>query len=245
LLACAISTSGNFGYDGKMPAVLAAKQATAAVPIVMAVIGDAVAAGVVASLARPGGNITGQSFFGPELAAKRIELLKEIMPQMTRVAYLMNPDNPARGTAVPLIEATARSLSVGLQHVAAREPLEFARAFELMEQHGVMAVVIQEDGVFAANYAQVAALALSRRLLSAGSTEAARRGATIGYGADNNAMFRSAAVFIDKIFKGTKAADLPIQQATRFEFVLNLKTAKALGLDVPTATLLRADEVIE
>jgi putative ABC transport system substrate-binding protein len=228
------------------PGALAAKHATTTIPIVMAVIGDPVAAGVVASFARPGGNITGQSFFSPEMAAKRIELLKEITPRATRVAYVWNPANVfSEPVTIPMMEAAARSLNVQLERVAVRHPGELAQAFDRMVESGLTAAVIAEDGLLSANYAQVAALAVSRRLLTAGSSEAARQGVTIGYGADNDALFQNAAGFIDKIFKGAKPADMPIQQATRFEFVLNLKTTKALGMDPPTATLLRADEVIE
>jgi len=227
------------------PSVLAAKQTTATVPIVMAVIGDPVAAGAVASLARPGGNVTGQSFFAPELAAKRMGLLKEILPHMARVAYLTNLANPIVRPTIRIMEAAAQSLNVALHPVSVRGPDEFARAFELIEQHRIPAIVMAEDATIVAHNAQLAAMALTRGLLSAGSPEAAREGATIGYGVDNTEMYRTAAAYIDKIFKGTKPADLPIQQATKFQFVLNRKVATTLGLDIPTATLLRADEVIE
>jgi putative ABC transport system substrate-binding protein len=171
-----------------------------------------------------------------------MQLLKEILPQMTQVAFLTNLQNPVARNTIRLMETNAQSLNVALQVFSVRARGEFARTFDLIEQHRIQAVVIAEDGIFVTNYAQVAALALARRLLSVGSPEAARLGVTIGYGADTVAMFHSAAVFIDKIFKGAKPADLPIQRATN-EFVLNLKTAKALGLDPPTTTLF--DEIIE
>ena len=227
------------------PSVLAAKRATATVPIVMAVIGDPVAAGAVASLARPGGNITGQSFFAPELAAKRMDLLKEILPRMARVAYLTNLDNPIVRPTIGIMEAAAKSINIAMQPVSVRVPHEFAGAFDFMAQNRIPALVFAEDGFIAAHYAQLANLAARYGLVSAGSPEAARVGATIGYGVDNTEMFGGAAIYIDKIFKGARPADLPIQQATKFQFVLNQKAAMALNLDIPIATKLRADEVIE
>jgi putative ABC transport system substrate-binding protein len=228
------------------PGSLAAKQATTTIPIVIANIGDPVAAGVVASMARPGGNITGQSFFNPELSAKRIELLKELMPQLTRVAALLNADNPSSlGPIFQAMEITARSLKLELNQFPVRRSDELESAFERMARGGIEAVVIDDDAVFSRNMGTIATLATNRGIVSSGGGLTAQAGALIGYGVDFLPMFRRAAVFVDKILKGTKPADLPIEQATKFEFVLNLKTAKVLGLDVPTATLLRADEVIE
>jgi putative ABC transport system substrate-binding protein len=227
------------------PSALAAKQATATVPVVMAVIGDPVAAGVVANLARPSGNITGQSFFAPEITPKRLEALKEILPQMSQVAYLTNLQNPIERSNLRIMETAAQSLNIALEPVSVRGPHEFARAFELIGQRRIPAIVMSEDAIVVSNNAQLAALALSWRLLSAGNPEAAHEGAAIGFGVDNVEMYRTAAVFIDKIFKGAKPADLPIQQATKFQFVLNLKTAKALGLTIPETLLATADEVIQ
>jgi putative ABC transport system substrate-binding protein len=228
------------------PGSLAAKQATTTIPIVMTNIGDAVAAGIVASVARPGGNITGQSFFNPELSAKRLELLKELMPRLTRVAALLNADNSSSlGPTLHAMEIAARSLKVELYQFPARRSDEFESAFERMARAGIEAVVIDDDAVFSSNMGAIAALATNRGIVSIGGSVTARDGGVIAYGVDLFVMFRRAAVFVDKILKGTKPADIPIEQATKFEFVLNLKTARALGLDVPTATLLRADEVIE
>jgi putative tryptophan/tyrosine transport system substrate-binding protein len=227
------------------PATLAAKQATATVPIVAAIIGDPVASGVLASVARPARNVTGQSVFSPELSAKRIELLKEVMPQMSRVAALLNPDNPANGPDLRAMETTAHSLKVELQQFPVRGPNEFESAFDRMEQGRFEAVHIHEDGMLNANVRAIVPLATKRRLLSIGGKEIAQAGGLIGYGVNFFALYRRAAVFVDKILTGTKPADIPIEQATRFEFVLNLKTAKSLGLDMPTSVLLRADEVIE
>ena len=228
------------------PGSLAAKRATATVPIVMAIIGDPVVTGLVASMARPGGNITGQSFFAPELSAKWIELLKEAMPQMTRAAFLVNPDNPIIiGPILQTMEMTAQSLKVGLQQFPVRGPNEFESAFEKMERGRIEGVTIADEGMLNANSGAIAALAAKWRLLSIGNAEFARAGGLIGYGVDYFATFRRAAAFVDKILKGTNPADIPIEQATKFEFVLNLKTAQAIGIELPTAILLRADEVIE
>jgi putative ABC transport system substrate-binding protein len=228
------------------PGALAAKQATTTIPIVMAIIGDPVASGVVASIARPGGNITGQSFFNPEFRAKRIELLKEVMPSITQVAVLINPDNP--GTTGPDLQAmqkAAQSLNIRLQSFPLRGSSELVSTFERIEQGHLEAVETGDDSVINANVGVVAALATRGRLLSIGPTEVAKAGGLMGYGVDIFAMYRHAAVFVDKILNGAKPADLPVEQATKFTFVVNLKAAKALGLTVPQSIMLRADEVIE
>jgi putative tryptophan/tyrosine transport system substrate-binding protein len=227
------------------PPSLAAKQATTTIPIVIALIGDPVASGIVASVSRPGGNVTGQSFFNPELRAKRIELLKEVMPRIVRVAVLLNPDNPASVSESQAMEVAAKSLNVSLQPFRLRVPSEFVSAFESMEQEGVEAVETGDEAVFVGNVGAIAALATRGRLLSIGPSEVPRAGGLIGYGVDISSAFRRAAVFVDKILKGTKPADLPIEQATRFEFVINLKTANALGLTIPETLLATADEVIQ
>jgi putative tryptophan/tyrosine transport system substrate-binding protein len=228
------------------PGGLAAKQATATIPIVLALVGDPVAVGIVASLARPGGNITGQSFFYPELSAKRIELLKELIPQMTRVAALVDPRYvPTMEGTFRAMETTAQHLTVELQQFPVRGLNEFESAFERMHQGRVEAVVVAEHPVLTSNRRPIAALATKWRLLSIGNKEFARAGGLMGYGVDYFAAFRRAAAFVDRILKGTKPADIPIEQATRFEFVINLKTAKSLGIDVPPPVLARADEVIE
>jgi ABC-type uncharacterized transport system substrate-binding protein len=228
------------------PGALAAKQANAAIPIVLALVGDPVAAGIVASLARPGGNITGQSFFAPELAAKRIQLLKQLMPQMTRIAAFMNPSNPGgMGGELQAMETAAQSFKMELKQVLVRGPNEFESAFEQMQQESVAAVAISDDGMLIANIIAIAALATKRRLVSIGNKEFAEAGGLMGYGVDFFATFRRAAVFVDRILKGAKPADVPIEQATKFELVINLKTAKALGLNVPPMLLATVDVVIE
>jgi putative tryptophan/tyrosine transport system substrate-binding protein len=227
------------------PGTLAAKHATTTIPIVMAAIGDPVATGVITNLARPGGNITGQSFFNPELRAKRIELLKEVMPPLAEVGVILNADNPATGPEFEAMEATARSLNVKLQPFRLRTPSELVGAFKSMERANVQAVETGDDALSTGNVGAIAALAARGRLITIGPEEVPRAGGMIGYGVDSVALFRRAAFFVDKILKGTNPGDLPIERAAKFQFILNLKTAKALGLEVPTATLLRADEVIE
>jgi putative ABC transport system substrate-binding protein len=194
---------------------------------------------------RPGGNITGQSFFNAELRAKRIELLKEVMPRLKEVAVLLNADNPATGPEFQAVEAAAQSLDIKLQPFRLRASSELVGAFERMEQTHMEAVETADDPLSTGNVGAIVALAARVRLLSIGPEEVARAGGIMGYGVDLAAMYRHAAFVVDRILKGANPADLPIERASKFQFVLNLKTAHALGLDVPTATLLRADEVIE
>ena len=228
------------------PGSLAAKRATTTIPIVMANIGDPVATGVVASIARPGGNITGQTFFNPELRAKRIELLKEVMPHLTDVAVILNVDNPAAvGPEFQAMEKAAQALNINLQPFRLREPSELVSAFEKMEQTHAEAVETGDDVLSISNVGAIAALAARGRLLSIGPEDVPRAGGIIGYGVDFVAVFRRAAFFVDKILKGTKPADLPIERVSKFQFILNRKAAKALGFELPHSILLRADEVIE
>jgi putative ABC transport system substrate-binding protein len=228
------------------PGALAAKQATTTLPIVMAIVGDPVVSGIVPSLAHPGGNITGQSFFNPELSGKKIELLKEALPRMTRAACLLNANNPgSTGPVLEAMKAAANSLKIDLHQFAVRQSDDLRSAFEGMKEAGIEGVAIDDEGIFNANAAAVAGLALKQHLISSGTKEFAQAGGLIGYGVNHFATFRRAAVFVDKVLKGVQPADLPIEQATTFEFVLNSKTAKALGLDVPPSLLVRADEVIE
>jgi putative ABC transport system substrate-binding protein len=227
------------------PGTLAAKGASTTIPTVMAYIGDALAVGVIASLSRPGGNITGSTYFLSELMAKRLELLKEAMPGITRVGVLLKPDNPLFLPTLQSLEVAAGSLGVKLQQFAARGPVEFDFAFSEMARRGVDAVVIQEDAVFVSNVRAIVDLAAKHRLLSAGFIEFAEAGGVIGYGASFVEMCRRAGFCIDAILKGRNAVDIPVEQATRFELVLNLKTAQALGVIVPTSILLRADTAIE
>jgi putative ABC transport system substrate-binding protein len=227
------------------PGTLAAKRATSTIPIVMAVTGDAVAAGLVASLARPGGNVTGSTVFGPEHNVKRLDLLKTGIPRLARVAFLFNPDNPSSVTENKEIESAARSMKLEVSNFAARRPEEFDVAFNAMAKRQAGAVVVTDDAMLNSNSKRIAEIAGQKRLPSAGNTDLAEAGGLIGYGVNVSAMFRRAAYFVDKILKGAKPADLPVERATKFDLVINLKTAKALGLTMPPALLGRADEVIQ
>jgi putative tryptophan/tyrosine transport system substrate-binding protein len=227
------------------PGTRTAKQATTTIPIVMAISGDAIATGIVTSLARPEANLTGSTFFLPELNAKRLELLKEACPQVARVAALSNPNNPVSKPIIPAMQAAATPLKLEIDAAKAQGPSEYDSAFAAMAKSRVDAVVVTEDGEFAASFGAIAALSAANRLASIGSPEYAQAGGLIGYGVNLPGLYRRAAYFIDRVLKGAKPADLPIEQPTKFELVVNLKTAKALGLDVPTTVLARADEVIE
>lgn len=227
------------------PGVMAAKQATSKIPIVIAVIGDAVASGVVASLAHPGGNVTGLTFFQPELNAKRLELLKETVPDLMDVGVLLNPDNQMNEPVLPEVARMAQSIGINLHQFNAREPGDFEAAFADMNARHVRAFVVFDDAMLIGNAAAIGTLALKHGLYSCGFLDYAHAGGLMAYGVDFPDMFRRAAGYVDKIIKGAKPADLPVEQATRFQTILNLATAKALGLTVPSTVLLRADEVIE
>jgi putative ABC transport system substrate-binding protein len=226
------------------PAALAAKKATTMVPIVMAIVGNPVETGIVASLARPGGNITGSSFFWAELNAKRLEFMKDLNPSLARAGVLMNPDNPAMTSILRVMQDTARALNVKLQAVNVRRIDELEAAIEFARAQ-IEALTVVDDGLFIANTQRIAELAARSRLPSIGFREYCEAGGMAAYGVDFPHIWRRAAAFVDKILKGTKPADLPIEQATRFEFIINLKTAKALGFEVPSAQSARANEVIE
>ena len=228
------------------PGSRAAKQATTAIPIVVASVGDAVAAGLVASLARPGGNITGSTVFSPELQAKRLELLKEAFPRIKRVAVLTNLENVAfNGPNLQAMTVTAKSLKMELQQFGVRSPYEFENAFAAMSKQRFEAVAVTEDVMLTANAEAVASLAARHKIPAVGSVEFAESGGLMAYGVNFPAMFRRAAVFIDKILKGAKPGDLPIEQATTFELVINMKAAKPLGIKFPNSILVRVDKVID
>ena len=224
---------------------LAAKRATTTIPIVVAAAGDAVATGLVASLARPGGNVTGSTFFALELYAKRLELLKEAFPRTRRIAFLVNPDNATVAPAVAASERAAKTLKVELHQVAVRGPNEFSSAFSAMARNRLEAVSVTEDAIFNVNAKAIADLAAKHRLLSIGGRDVAEAGGLMGYGANLPELFRRAAYFVDKILKGAKPGDLPVERPTTFEFIINRKTAKALGVAIPQSILLRADRVID
>ena len=228
------------------PAIQAAKQATGTIPIVMAGIIDPVATGFVASLARPGGNITGLSLMAPELVGKQLEILKQAIRKVTRVAVLGNPANAGTSPQLRHAQEAARALKVRLQLLEARGPHDLESAFAKMTKEGAGAVVVLVDAMLIDQRTRVADLAAKHRLPSIyGLIEFVEAGGLIFYGANDASRFRRAAMFVDKILKGAKPADLPIEQPTKFELVINRKTAKALGFAIPPSLLQRADQVIE
>jgi len=232
---------------GPTPPALAARNATRTIPIVMTAVGDPVRLGLVASLPRPGGNVTGVSFdVGLEVFAKGLELLRESSPKLRRVAILSNPANPAQGVAIRDVTAAARSLGLQLRFVEARGLNAFDSAFAAMAKDRVEALLVLTDPVFLLHRERLADLATQYRLPSMYAVkEGVEAGGLLSYGPSLVAAFRRAAVFVDKILKGAKPVDLPVEQPTKFELVINLKTAKALGLTIPPSLLQRADQVIE
>jgi putative ABC transport system substrate-binding protein len=227
------------------PGALAAKQVTNTTPIVVAVIADPEASGLVGSLAKPGGNVTGLTYFTPQLTAKQLELLKETMPGVTDVGVLLNRANPATAQIVSAMTPTAELLKLKLHQFGVREPDEFEAAFAEMASKRIGALVVIDDAILIANAQTLAQIALRQRLPSSGWPAYAVAGGLLSYGIKYTHMFRRAANFVDRILKGAKPDDLPFERATTFETIVNLKTAKALGIEVSTSLLLRADEVIE
>jgi putative ABC transport system substrate-binding protein len=227
------------------PAAQAAKRATSTIPIVMATSGDPVAVGLVASLARPGGNVTGNSILAPELNGKRLELIRELVPGVSRIAALSNPTNPITALDVTAAEAAARGLGVSLHVLEVRDRDDFDRAFQVAREVRAGALLVFADPFILAHRTRVARLAVGSRLPAVfGFSGFADAGGLADYGPDLAVMFRRAALYIDKILKGAKPADLPVEQPTRLELVLNMATAKTLGLQIPPSVLLRADRVI-
>jgi putative ABC transport system substrate-binding protein len=227
------------------PGTRAAKQATTTVPIVMAISGDAVATGIVASLAQPGGNVTGSTIFNPELCAKRLEILKELLPSTERVGILLNPDNPVSGNNLDAVKLTAASLKLELRVFEARRPTDLDRVFSALATRPVDAITVFEDPMLFTKNSEIVDAVLKQLLPTVGYLDLAVAGGLIAYGVNFPETFRHAALFVDKILKGAKPSEIPVEQATNFKLVLNLKTAKALGLAIPPMVLARADEVIE
>jgi len=231
---------------GGPPAPEAAKQATGTIPVVFAVAADPVAVGLVASLARPGGNITGLASISGEVVGKQLELLKEVAPKISRVAVLQNSSNQAHRHTLRQAEGAARALGVQLHIVEARTPPEIDAAFAAMRSQRVGGVLVLRDPLFLTQRTQIAALAAKNRLpVVYGFREEAEAGGLMAYGASVPLMYRRAAIYVDKILKGAKPGDLPVEQPTKFDLIINLKTAKALGLTIPQSLLARADEVIQ
>jgi len=231
---------------GGTPAPLAAKHATGTIPIVMTAAGDPVGSGLVTSLARPGGNVTGLSARSPELAGKRLQILKEVVPGLARVAVLWNATNPYAALVVRETEAAARTLGVQVQFLEVRGPDDFGNALPAAIRGRPDALILVEDPLTFRYRMQVADFAVRHRLPTTyGYREFAEAGGLMTLGPNLADMYRRAASYVDKILKGAKPGDLPVEQPTKFELVINLRTAKALGLTIPQSLLLRADQVIE
>jgi putative ABC transport system substrate-binding protein len=228
------------------PAVLAAEKATGSIPIVMATSADPTRFGVVSSLARPGGNVTGLSTVAVELAGKRLELLKEAIPRIARIALLANMSSPAILSQWRQIEGAARSLGLEPQLLDVRASADFARAFDTAIKQRADAIIVSNDTLTQTNLRRIVDLSAKHRLPSIfSSREYVDAGGLMAYGPNFTELYRRAATYVDKILKGAKPADLPIEQPTKFELVINMQTAKALGLTIPQTILLQADQVIE
>jgi putative ABC transport system substrate-binding protein len=228
------------------PATIAARRATSTIPIVMAAVGDPVGSGFIASLARPGGNITGLSNISVDLSAKLMELFVELVPGMKRVGVVQNPNNPGMTVYLRETEDAVRKLNMQVEVVDAQTSDEFERAFAQLSAKKADSVVLLADPTLIEHSRRIAELAQSARLPTAFQRrENVDAGGLFSYGPDLNHLFRQAAFYVDRILKGEKPAELPVQQPTKFELVINLKTAKALGLSVPQTLLATADEVIE
>jgi len=226
-------------------AVAAVKRETQTIPIVMGNSTDPVGTGFVASLARPGGNVTGVSNISPELSGKRLELLREAVPGLSRVAFLWNPDVRGNVLDYKAMESAARSLGLQLQSVEVSRAEDLDRAFSAVTNQRAQALALPSNPVGFANRRQIASFAQTNRLPSIyAQKEYVEAGGLMSYGPSTPDMFRRAAIYVDKILKGAKPADLPVQQPTQFELVINLKTAKTLGLTIPQPFLRRADQVI-
>jgi len=228
------------------PAVQAASTATTTIPIVMETLGDAVKTGLVSGLARPGGNVTGVSGFAPELAGKRLELIRQFLPATTRIAAIANRSNPAATTVLDVIEATARRLSLQVHMVDVRTPTGVDRAFEAVTRSRSDAVLVVTDPILSSQRQRIVELAARHRLPAVYDASVwATVGGLLSYGPIWLERFRQAATYVDRILRGAQPGNLPIEQPRTFEIVINLKTAKVLGLTIPPSLLARADQVIE
>ena len=227
------------------PSVLAAKKASATTPIVFASVADPVASGLVASLARPGGNITGLTILNPELSGKRLELLKEAIPNVIRVAALWNPANPAQELVWKEMKAAAQELRLRLQSLEVRSANDFDIAFEAALRERAQALIPSPEPLINTQLKRIVEFAAKNRLPAMyGGPEVVDAGGLMSYAPNYTDHYRRTATYVDKILKGTKPADLPIEQPTKFEFVINLKAAKQIGLTIPPNVLARADRVI-
>ncbi len=231
---------------GATNATIAAKRATSTIPIVTASGSDPVALGLVASLRQPGGNVTGMTSISSELAGKRLEFVRLVVPRASRVAILWDERNPGSRLAVQETEAAARTLGLTLKSVSVRTPADLEAAFSTLARDRATALSITTSPMFSPHIKRLADLAIKHRLPTVGGTRAfVEAGGLAAYGTDYPSLFRQAATFVDKILKGAKPGDLPIERPTKFELSINLKTAKALGLTIPSSLLQRVDHVIQ
>jgi putative ABC transport system substrate-binding protein len=231
---------------GAFPGALAAKNATTTIPIVMVTTGDPVASGLIGSLARPGGNVTGVTALGRELSVKRLSLLKETVAGVARVAVLSNPANPEDGPMVKSLEVAARSLGLQLRVIDVRDPTEFENAFATITKERAGAIMVLTDSMFYTHSRRIVELAAKSRLPTTyGVRQYVDDGGLMFYGATLADMYYRAATYVDKILKGAKPADLPVEQPTKFDFVVNMKTAKALGIKISNSILVQATKIIE
>jgi ABC-type uncharacterized transport system substrate-binding protein len=227
------------------PGTRAAKEGTATIPIVAATVSDPVETGLVASLARPGGNVTGSTIFFEDTSTKRLEFLKEVFPLTKRAAVLIHPENASMTPVLKAMHVAANTLKIELHPFAFRRAAEIESAFSAMHARNIDGIVLLEEPMQIANVTAIADYAARRRLPSIGFAAFAEAGGLIAYGVNLIEMYRRAAYFVDRILKGAKPGDLPFERATKFELVINLKTAKTLGIKIPQQLLLRADKVIE
>ena len=227
------------------PAAQAAKKATTAIPIVMALSGDAVGVGLVTSLARPGANITGLTFIGPDVSGKWVELLKEMSPKTSRLAYLAHPDLPPEVLVFKAMQPVAQGLGMTIKLVEARSQNDFKHAFSEMRQARVNGLVVSPGIIYVQNRKLIVDSAAQQRLPTIyGRSDFVDAGGLASYGTNFADLYRRAAIYVDKILKGAKPAELPVEQPRKFELVINLKAAKQIGLTIPPAVLARADKVI-
>ena len=233
-------------FTSSTPSVLAVKKATSTIPIVFVSISDPVASGLVTSLARPGGNITGLSIVAVELSGKRLELLKEAVPSVTRVAFIWNSANPAQAPQWGEAQAAAQALGLQLQSLEVRSANDFDSAFEAALKERVQALITTPEALFGTHLKRIVEFAAKNRLPTMyGNPQFVDAGGLMSYAPDYTVQYRRAAIYVDKILKGSKPADLPVEQPTKFEFIINLKAAKQIGLTIPPNVLARADKVIK
>ena len=232
--------------SGGTPASIAMQKATTAIPIVMLGLGDPVSAGLVKSLARPGGNSTGLSMMSSDLTPKQLEMLRSMAPKVTRVAVLVSPSSPANIIGLKNVQAAAQTIGVRIHPIEARTPQEITDGFAAMIRQNAGALIVSLNALFQQQRKQIVELAAKHRLPSIGSySEYAEAGGLMSYGQNIRENFRRGAIYVDKIFKGANPGDIPVEQPTTFELVINRKTAKALGLTIPQSLLISATKIIE